>query len=47
VVIQVFVSRPGSIGKHTRFGIRRRKSPTRRDRCLLPGSTIPTPCPAS
>jgi hypothetical protein len=47
VILRIFVSRPNSIGKHTRFGIRRRRSPSRRDRCLMPGSTKPTACPAS
>ncbi len=45
VVLQVFVSRPGSIGKYTRFGVRRRKAPSRRDRCLADGARSPTPCP--
>ena len=47
VVLRVFVSREGAIGKYTRFGIRRRRSPSRRDRCLMPGVRTPSLCPAS
>jgi hypothetical protein len=45
VVLQVFVSRPGSIGKYTRFKVRRRKAPSRSDRCLADGARSPSACP--
>lgn len=47
VVLKVFVTRNGSIGKYTRFGIRRRRSPSRRDSCLQPGAKTPSSCPDS
>jgi PKD repeat protein len=46
-VIKVLVSSPGSIGKYTRFRIRRGRVPARQDRCLLPGSTDPISCPST
>jgi hypothetical protein len=46
VKLRLFVTRPGAIGKYTRFEIRRRKSPTRADMCLVPGSGRPLPCPS-
>ena len=45
VKLRLFVTRPGAIGKYTRFEIRRRKSPTRADMCLVPGSGRPLPAP--
>jgi PKD repeat protein len=45
-VIEVFVTRSGSIGKYTRFRIRAGRVPARRDRCLRPGSSRPSPCPS-
>jgi hypothetical protein len=47
VVLSVSVTRAGSIGKYTRFAIRRRKPPARRDRCLAPGARKPSLCPGS
>ena len=46
VKLRLFVTRPGAIGKYTRFEIRRRKAPTRADMCLVPGSGRPLPCPS-
>ena len=43
-VVEVWVTRPGEIGKYTRFRIRRGRQPTRVDRCLPPGSRRPAPC---
>ena len=43
-VVQVWVTRPGEIGKYTRLRIRKGKRPTRVDRCLMPGSRRPTSC---
>ena len=44
-VVQVWVTRPGEIGKYTRLRIRSGKRPVRVDRCLLPGSRRPVRCP--
>jgi hypothetical protein len=46
VIIKVFVTRPGAVGKFTEFRIRRRTVPARTDACLEPGGAIPVPCPA-
>src|SRR4051794_14398167 len=43
-LLQVFVTRPGLIGKYTSFRIRRGSTPKRRDRCLVPGAPHPTRC---
>jgi hypothetical protein len=45
--IKILVSRPGEIGKYTRFKIRTGKAPIRTDLCLEPGSTAPKECPSS
>ncbi len=45
-VIEVFVTKPGTIGKYTRFRVRRGKRPARVDACLLPGSSRPRECPS-
>jgi hypothetical protein len=45
--IKVLVSRPGEIGKYTRFRIRGGQPPVRSDMCLTPGSTVPKECPSS
>jgi hypothetical protein len=45
--IKVLVSKPGEIGKYTRFRIRGGKPPVRSDLCLSPGSTAPKECPSS
>jgi hypothetical protein len=44
-VVQVWVTRPGEIGKYTRLRIRSGKRPVRVDRCLMPGSRRPVRCP--
>jgi hypothetical protein len=46
VTLMLFVTRADSVGKYTRFKIRRAKSPARRDMCLVPGSGRPLSCPA-
>src|SRR5439155_6157846 len=46
LVIRVFVTKPGVIGKYTRFKVRGGKPPARSDRCLMPGTTRPTRCPS-
>jgi PKD repeat protein len=45
--IVITVTRAGSIGKYTRFQIRRGKPPARVDRCMLPGSGKPMRCPGA
>jgi PKD repeat protein len=46
-LIKIRVTKPGTIGKYTRFKIRSRKPPSRTDRCLLPGSNDPVDCPTA
>jgi hypothetical protein len=46
-VLRVLVTRPGRIGKYTRFRIRRDRAPKRTDRCLVFGASKPSACPAS
>lgn len=44
-VLEVRVTRPGKIGKHTRFDVKRSKPPTRLDRCIVGNARLPTACP--
>jgi PKD repeat protein len=44
-VIQIFVTKPGAIGKYTRFLLRAAAAPVRVDLCLPPGSLRPMRCP--
>jgi PKD repeat protein len=46
-ILQVFVTKPGAIGKFTSFKVRRNKAPRRRDLCVLPGARLPSPCPGA
>lgn len=45
VVLQVLVRRGASIGKYTRFKLRRNRRPQRSDGCLWPGTARTAPCP--
>jgi hypothetical protein len=45
--IVILVTRAGAIGKHTTIVVRRGRAPQRVDRCLRPGATVPTRCPAN
>jgi hypothetical protein len=45
-VLRIYITRPGTVGKYTRFTIRRQSSPLRRDGCALPNST-PITCRVS
>ena len=47
VTLEVRVSRPGEIGKYTRFAIRRGSLPVRIDTCLGPAGVKPMACPSS
>ena len=43
--LRIFVTRPGTVGKYTRFTIRARSAPARVDACARPDSTsIVCPC---
>jgi hypothetical protein len=44
--LRLFVTRAGAVGKFTRFRILKAKAPRRSDKCLVPGSGTPIPCPA-
>jgi hypothetical protein len=44
-VLQLFVSKPGQIGKYTRFTVRRGRLPERVDTCLDPAGVRPLACP--
>jgi PKD repeat protein len=46
VMLRLFVTRPGAIGKYTRFQIRKGRPPLRRDMCLVPESSHPLSCPS-
>jgi hypothetical protein len=45
-VLEVFVTNPKSIGKYTRFTVRKGQAPRRRDLCIPPGGGPPVPCPS-
>jgi hypothetical protein len=45
-VLEVLVTKPGFVGKYTRFRIRRRRPPLRTDLCVQPGATTGSACPA-
>jgi len=47
VTLEILVSKPGQIGKYTRFAIRRGKLPARVDMCLDPAGVKPLVCPSS
>ena len=47
VTLEILVSKPGAIGKYTRFTIRRHKFPLRVDMCLDPSGVKPLACPPS
>jgi hypothetical protein len=47
VILEVLVSKPGEIGKYTRFAIRRGKLPERVDMCLDRAGVKPMVCPLS
>jgi hypothetical protein len=46
-VMEIRVSKPGRIGKYTRFAVRRGRLPVRTDMCLGPTASKPIACPSS
>jgi len=47
IILEIRVSKPGEIGKYTRFAIRRGKLPVRVDSCLRSSDPKPIACPWS
>ena len=47
VTLEIRVSKPGEIGKYTRFTVRRGKLPERVDMCLDAAGVKPMMCPSS
>ena len=47
ILIRIYVTQPGKIGKYTSFRIRRMRRPLRRDRCTRAGLLVAQRCPAS
>jgi hypothetical protein len=43
--VEIRVTQPTLIGKYTSILVRANQRPLRRDRCLMPGSERPAPCP--
>jgi hypothetical protein len=46
-VLRIYVTKPGFVGKYTRFQIRRGRSPLRTDLCAQTPAATPRRCPAS
>jgi hypothetical protein len=47
VVLEIRISKPGMIGKFTRFTVRHGKLPERGDACLAPSAVKPIVCPST
>ena len=45
VSISIYVTKPGKIGKYTRFKVRKGKPPTRADACVVGTARRPSACP--
>ena len=45
--ISIYITKPGKIGKYTRFKVRKGKPPTRVDACVMGTARKPSPCPSS
>jgi hypothetical protein len=43
-VLEIWATRTGSVGKYTRFKVRRGRMPLRRDLCVAPGRSRPVSC---
>jgi len=46
-ILKVYVTKPGYIGKYTRFRLLRNRLPLRADRCVTKPGTKPRPCPSN
>jgi large repetitive protein len=46
IVLQIRISKPGEIGKYTRFVVRRGRLPSRSDACIASATAKPIACPA-
>lgn len=44
-IIEIRITKAGAIGKFTRLKVRGRSIPSRRDECLIPGTSNPRGCP--
>ncbi len=47
MILRIRVSKPGEIGKYTRFSVLRGRAPSRFDTCLGPAGVNPMTCPSS
>ncbi|HEX4189218.1 MAG TPA: PKD domain-containing protein [Solirubrobacteraceae bacterium] len=47
ITLEILISKPGAIGKYTRFTVRRHRLPVRVDSCLDPLGINPLACPPS
>ncbi len=46
-ILEIRVSKPGTVGKYTKFVVRRGRLPVRSDECLDPANRKPIACPSS
>jgi hypothetical protein len=46
-ILKIYVTKPGYIGKYTRFRLLKNRLPLRADRCVTKPGTKPRPCPES
>jgi hypothetical protein len=46
-ILKIYVTKPGYIGKYTRFRLLKNRLPQRVDRCVTKPGTKPRPCPSS
>ena len=46
-ILKIYVTKPGYIGKYTRFRLLRNRLPLRADRCVTKPGTKPRPCPSN
>jgi hypothetical protein len=47
IVVKVFVTKPGTIGKFTQFKMKKQRPPARIDKCLTASGSTPVECPVS
>jgi hypothetical protein len=46
-ILKIYVTKPGYVGKYTRFRLLKNRLPQRADRCVTTPGTKPRPCPES